>query len=271
MDPLQNDSSQPHSEDPPPNKSSFFLRPTQQSESRYLIVFGFIRQHRGCMDISDDLVNLMANWLSFEEVMDLTRTHRKIVIRDVFADGELQRIIHDSSNTGISQSLFTVGTNVISRGQTAVWVFKVIEHFGCVIGIVDAVHTEELNPADVTDFDFTNEEYKGYGYFTLDGMTYHIEGGGLDTIFQVESDQYLRMELDLSCRLSDFGLLTFSVYGEDKKKIDGNTAFHDIDAQASYKLALGLYGVDTVALMESGFLEVTESTLPPIAEKLLFD
>lgn len=250
-------------------------------DSCRLLVFGFIRKYQksndnGDLYIGDDLIQLMAEWISFEDMIDITKTSKQVKVTDVFANGERQRLSRDDSFTLSNHSFLALGSNVVSRGQTEVWVFKVIKHFGIVIGIVNTKHTEMSN-AEIEDFDFTNNEYNGYGYFTLDGMIYHNESGGLDQLFRVSAGQYFEMILDLSrlsAQYTDRGKLTFSVYGEDKKLIDSRVAFDNIDTANSYKLALTFYGGDCIALMESDCLNSkSESSQKSVVKKsfLKFD
>lgn len=237
----------------------------QGPKSPYIVLHGFTRQHQKSNHIpdpfiSDDLVRFMANWLNFEETIDITRTHSKVIVRDIYRNGERQRLIMDDWDSRRVDSIFALGTNVISKGQSEVWIFKLIqsdsfESVIALIGIVDAVHTKEQIPEDL-EFDFTNHEYQGYGYFTLDGKSYHIEDEPLRKVVNVKGGQYLKMELDLTGKYSFYnkGILTISVYTKYRKYKKTRLAFDNIDTNKNYKLAIIFYGGDGIALMDSNCL-----------------
>ena len=235
-----------------PTKATKIIPKHPSPVSRHLLVIGFIRQHQKNKNLpgqylSVHLIQLMSRWLFFEDTFDVDVSHSELRVKDIFCDGQVQSLCGNGLNTSVLySSRFAFGTKVVSRGQNEYWIFKMGRHFACLIGIVDAVLTLQ-RPSQSTDFDFTNSFYKGYGYYTLDcspeAMTHHIHATPIEILPNIERYQYLKMELDLSCRKSDSGILSFSVYGADKELITSKSriAFDNIDVKRTYKLAILSY------------------------------
>eukprot|EP00485_Elphidium_margaritaceum_P004500 CAMPEP_0202702540 /NCGR_PEP_ID=MMETSP1385-20130828/15506_1 /ASSEMBLY_ACC=CAM_ASM_000861 /TAXON_ID=933848 /ORGANISM="Elphidium margaritaceum" /LENGTH=475 /DNA_ID=CAMNT_0049360203 /DNA_START=68 /DNA_END=1495 /DNA_ORIENTATION=+ len=184
----------------------------------------------------------------------------------------------------------TFGSDVLTCGARTVWKFKLCGEYNhrqkpCILlGIVEAdkvrnfkgeADDDEQTWSNKTQT-FNDERNGGYALYTGDWNVYHNDTQGRPFVHQrrlemegleITPNDVIAMELDLTPKSkskqgggagdggdvresSGCGILRFRLNGHCDTFANNGVAFDDIDINKSYKLAIGLYLRDKVALFQ---------------------
>jgi len=137
-------------------------------------------------------------------------------------------------------------------------------HKTCIlIGIVEADRVSDITNYSGRDGgSFSDDQHGGYALLTGNWMTYHGDSdqgqlfrhGNLDEI-DLSPNDVMSVEIDLTPKYrtgssSKCGTLRFTLNGEATSFRNDGIAFDDIDIDRSYRLAIGMYLRDRVALYQ---------------------
>ena len=217
-----------------------------------LLISGYIRQNWNSLQITArfpeyEVLLLIRSWCYFVEKIDLensdiTDESMKITqINNNSNDDELE-IIECTKDVYGCPPFHVFGTNVYTKGQRIKWRFKIKEHWGCHIGIIEAdkARRKQLSFSE-------SNEVGGYGLYTMDNRTYHNASVPWKKLWDndIEDNDIIEMELDLTEREFKFGTLVFRKNGNDGGKI----AFKGIVSNKEYKLAIAMRSMQSIALL----------------------
>ena len=228
------------------------------AQRKELLVFGYMRHYCSSIGVelpTNHIIYLFVTWLSILDRWDKSKSHDDIVFD---SDTTARCKFHMDYAT-------CVGQYIIKKGMKQSWTMK-SGSSTVLVGIID----NEMLDDDINIEDFTSTKYKGYG-ISLNGWDkYHdtdfLEGAEklkYAQQFDIKDEIFLSMELDLTQKKSDDGILKFELHHEPNKDIDKietdgectNIAYNSIDINKAYRLAVDISGVSKgVELLEDGSL-----------------
>jgi len=167
------------------------------------------------------------------------------------------------------ECVHSFGSDIWSRGSKTVWKMKMSghetnAHKTCIlIGIVEADRVSDITNYSGRDGgSFSDDQHGGYALLTGNWMTYHGDSdqgqlfrhGNLDEI-DLSPNDVMSVEIDLTPKYrtgnsSKCGTLRFTLNGETTSFRNDGIAFDDIDIDRNYRLAIGMYLRDRVALYQ---------------------
>ena len=243
------------------------------------LVYGFVRecwrtmlQFNGFAFPGDALMALLIEWLTVNDVIDEYHTNLGIIHQH-------EALCHLKSYRSVDliertkewnrECYHSFGSDIWSRGAQNVWKVKVSGHDDnaqktCIlIGIVEAdkvrQFTDHRERRDVGSF--SDEEHGGYALLTGNWRTYHEDSdqgqlfsASMDPI-ALSPDDVMAVEIDLTPKYgaessSKCGTLKYALNGSSTVFRNGGVAFDDIDIDKSYRLAIGMYLRDKLAMYQ---------------------
>ena len=224
-----------------------------------LLISGYVRQNfkmdndntsksksesRMPLQISDDILLFIRSWCHFREKIDQENSDLPAMKISPSSMADEMEIIECTSDVYGAPPHHVFGTNVYTKGQNIIWRFRILEHWGCHIGIIEATKISKnmLNFAE-------SKEIGGYGLNTMDNNTFHNAAVPWKKLWDddIEEGDIIEMELDLTERDYKFGTLVFRKNGDDGGKI----SFKGIVSNREYKLAIGMRAVQSIALLKT--------------------
>jgi len=161
------------------------------------------------------------------------------------------------------------GSDIWCRGAQNVWKIKVSGHDDnaqrtCIlIGIVEADKVQRITDRCERRHcgSFSDEEHGGYALLTGNWRTYHEDSdrGQLFTAtadpVELSPNDVLAVEIDLTPKYGvgsspNCGTLKYALNGRSSAFRNGGVAFDDIDIDKSYRLAIGMFLRDKLAIYQ---------------------
>ena len=203
--------------------------------NKMLLVFGYVRREyctEDNMEFPADLTQLFSKWFLLIDHFDKNKLHQTLRL-------ETDTKITKKATQMIYASAF--GTFLVSKGQKHCWTLHLSNSFA-LIGII----ANDIIESKKEICDFSDSEHEGYALSLGLLNKYHASDSRSDGIF--EYAQYFNikfssepiivsMELDLTQRRSDKGLLSYTFHMEQCKELENvsNIAYDDIDVDKSYR------------------------------------
>ena len=212
-----------------------------------LLVFGYIRSY--CKEIKvqippKDVILMFVSWITFMDSFDRIKSHK----RTEYISNTRCYIKKSATYTPIAS---IIGKIIVEKGMKQSWTFAT-DTRALIVGIIE----NDIVDSNEQIADFSDSTYKGYG-MGLNGFSlYHAKDSGSDGSFNhAQQFKYehlspliMTMELDLTQKENENGVLRFYVHHKAKKDVDkirtdgaySTIAWNDIDINKKYRVAFGL-------------------------------
>ena len=207
-------------------------------------VHGYLRENVNrfkCMNMPRDLVELITTWYGTIDYWDINKMHSSYDLASI--SNSIQR--RNEYDGSCYQSF---GSLNIKMGDIKVWKLRLLDidpvctNSTALIGIIDSKKVDgNLNG------DFCDRVNNGYGVSLFEGSKYFKEMQGFKYAEQVQIDDVVVMELNMTNPTNC--TLKYSVLRNGYIR-DYGVAFWKIDGNIQWRLAIGMYYRENIQLIK---------------------
>jgi len=253
----------------------------EEDESKRDLVYGFVRtiwrellQFDSHRYPSEHILAGIIAWLSISDCIDEMHTNLNIIVssNQLFQFKNYRKVQTIERIKPWNMSCYhSFGQDIVTNGANKLWKFKISSankqhQRSCVsIGIIEADKVCKFLSSDRRNNACFNDEFNGgYCLYTGDWKKYHNDTNhGMaflkkrEDVLDITPNDVITVQLDLRPKYNEngnienkCGVLRYILNGSDAVFRDDGIAFDDIDINKSYKVAIGMYLQDKVAMFQ---------------------